>query len=1066
MPMQKIYLGSFHPYLEDALCDRIECLRKEDPFSPIAVVAPSASIRSRLKILLTKERGLNLAGVHFFTFHNLAVRLCEERYGTADNFITDDFFFSEFLRRLLKEDVPGADTFRYFSETPEGCGALWATLRDMRDARADPDILIEALREDIFKKENISKLTPLISLYKEFFSRIKDLGISGYSDISETAEELAPSSNLLQSFKEIIYYGFYDLTQVQYDLFHAVAQNYPSSLYFPLIETMPAFTFAKRFYERFIQGLIHGEGNIVRLSGHTETPAKAGTMFPFGHLSTIISVSGAEDEVLTVAKGILRLVEDDGYSFSDIGVVAREMDSYGLLIERIFRTHRIPFVSSAGVPANRYQNTKAVHLLISVLKDDFRRTDVIDLVSSYYCRIQSFCPAGTDPAPDVWDLITCEAGISKGFDEWRRLDKYIRDGDVLHKSHKSEDEDGEDQVIRGEQIAPLMAFIMSLKDDLDALPEVSSWPDYVDRFMVLIKKYLEVEGFIEDALLSLKTFDLVSEKVTLNEFEDTFIRRLEKMSIPIGDDNIAGIRVLDAMSARGIPFKVLFILNMNEKVFPRNISEDPLLKDSVRRIMESDLGFKITFKITEKLYGYEEEKLLFYMLLSSASDRIYILYQRTDEAGQTKIPSGYLSEIGKGFPVKEINIPRRLSDKFSAPDSSEYFSYRLLTPKELAVRLILEKTDPSHLISRFDLNPVLYKHGLRYLRQIEDMKPELTGVDGITGPLNSYWQGIRSSGISPTSLEKYARCPFSYFMSHVLGLRKLIRPENVYEISPADTGTICHRILRRYYSRWNSGTEFSSVTEFNSVPNTRLLDEDASAEFNEFQMDNQTGYPLVWEILKKRLVSVLKSVIEEDIRELSSSGFKPFAFEVNEASPFAGDVPEVMSDIFIHGIIDRIDIRPDTGEFRVIDYKFKAGRSISNDDKNLPMSSVRGKRLQPPLYLLMASPYLKKTGFKEPVPDKVSFYFIAPGWDSNSEGEVRSEFPGNCWDSPLGSQINATVALLLKGIKEGLFFIIPGTYCEHCDYYTICRKNHYPSFLRAERDGRVRPYISVRYNKP
>ena len=29
-----------------------------------------------------------------------------------------------------------------------------------------------------------------------------------------------------------------------------------------------------------------------------------------------------------------------------------------------------------------------------------------------------------------------------------------------------------------------------------------------------------------------------------------------------------GVKVLDAMSARGIPFRALFILGLNEKVFP------------------------------------------------------------------------------------------------------------------------------------------------------------------------------------------------------------------------------------------------------------------------------------------------------------------------------------------------------------------------------------------------------------------------------------------------------------------------------------------------------------------
>jgi ATP-dependent helicase/nuclease subunit B len=178
------------------------------------------------------------------------------------------------------------------------------------------------------------------------------------------------------------------------------------------------------------------------------------------------------------------------------------------------------------------------------------------------------------------------------------------------------------------------------------------------------------------------------------------------------------------------------------------------------------------------------------------------------------------------------------------------------------------------------------------------------------------------------------------------------------------------------------------------------------------------------------------------------------------------DLPEDMSDISLHGVLDRIDVKEDTGQFRIIDYKFKAGKKMSSDDKNLSLSAVRGKRLQPPLYLLMAIPYLKYTaGIKDPQPERVSLYFLAPRWSVAEDGEPRSEFPGDCWHTPLGEGIAATVALLLRGIGEGLFFILPGDYCSHCDYSAVCRKNHFPSRYRAERDARVKPYYAIRKQK-
>lgn len=1047
--MLTVSLGNFHPDLEEALCKNILSLRSEDPLAPVGVIVPSGRLRSRIKFLLTVERGMDLMGIHFLTFHNLTLKLYEEQYGLVRHLEQDDFFYIEFLRHTLRTDLPGAEKFRKFADTPEGCAALWSTLQDLRDARVDPDSVIEAIREGIFSEEDLEKITPLILLYKGFLLRKKEFDFIDYADLPEIASEFVSSSEYLQAFREIIYYGFYDLTQVQYDLFRSIVQHYPASLYFPFVQGMPAFSFAKRFFEGYIQGLVQRPECVHRLSEPVVTGPPGSTVFPFGHLSSVVSTSGAEDEVMAVAKGILQLVDREGYSFSDIGVAAREIGDYAPLIKRIFGSHRIPFVSSAGEPVVRYPVTKTVHLLISILDENFRRSDIIDLASSHSCKTRSFCPDGIEPRPDIWDMITRNIGISRGIEEWHKLDRYIQNGFTVRGD---EEEEGVGRVIPGIEIEGLKRFVLSLETDFLALPEVSSWGDYVERVLALIGKYMETEDFIQEALLSLKVFDRISNEVPLREFLETFKRGLDSKSLPMGDDNIAGVQVLDAMAARGIPFKVLFILGMNEKVFPRNIQEDPFLRDSARGVLERGLGYKIT----EKLYGYEEEKLLFYLLLSSARERVCLFYQRTDESGQVRVPSWYLSEMRRGYPVQETRVPRRMVDKFS---SSEFFDCPLLTPKELAIRNIFEGKDPDPVMSGFNLPPGLYKQGVKSVRLRERMTSGLTGFDGITGPIGHHWDRITRKGSSPTSLEGFARCPFSYFARHILHLKRLERPDAISELPPSDIGNICHKVLKRFYGR---GADL--IRPDRDIK--RFLEEDSSEVFHQFQQTNPVGYPLLWEMLQGRLVTLLGSMISWDLSEMASAGFIPHSLEVDAAGYFTQDLPDYMREIFVHGVLDRIDIKPGTGIFRVIDYKFKSGKRADSDDGNLPLSAVRGKRLQPPLYLLMAVPYLRYTaGIENPVPEKASFYFIAPNWSAGDGEKSRSEFPGDCWQSPLGDRIKETVGLLLKGIREGIFFIYPGGYCDYCDYASICRKNHFPSHWRAETDERVKPFHQIRHYK-
>ncbi|HZX47893.1 MAG TPA: PD-(D/E)XK nuclease family protein, partial [Nitrospirota bacterium] len=501
-----------------------------------------------------------------------------------------------------------------------------------------------------------------------------------------------------------------------------------------------------------------------------------------------------------------------------------------------------------------------------------------------------------------------------------------------------------------------------------------------------------------------------------------------------------------------IPFSVLFVTGMNEKVFPRNIREDPLLRDPVRKVMESVLGYKIE----EKLNGFDEEKLLFYLLVNSVKERLYITYQRTDDSGETRIPSWYVSEVRLPEPVKEWRIPRRLSDKYSV---TEFYDYHYLTPHELSTRLIIEGIDASPVMSKFCFNPVLFRRGGEAIERFEKMTAGLTEFDGLTGFLEGYWNDIVRRGISPTSMEMFALCPFSYFARHLLGLKTIERPETIIGIQPIDAGNICHMILKRFYSAHSRAKEKENNVNLKDI---------AFSVFTEFEEYNPVGYPVIWDIEREKLLSLLMDFVEIDMRELSLSGFSPYIFEASVNGRLtASSLNDNSDDIPVHGIIDRVDMHKDQNRFRIIDYKYKSGSAIPAVEKDLSLAAIRGQKLQPPIYTLMAADYLRyKEGIKNPLCDNVKFSYLAPDWTDIAGEERFSAFPGDCWNSALGKQILNTIKLLLKGIRDGLFFIIPGNYCMTCDYSTICRKNHFPSRSRARKDDLiVKDYRDLRKMK-
>ena len=154
--------------------------------------------------------------------------------------------------------------------------------------------------------------------------------------------------------------------------------------------------------------------------------------------------------------------------------------------------------------------------------------------------------------------------------------------------------------------------------------------------------------------------------------------------------------VLNATAARGLSFRALFVLGMNEGVFPRTIREDAFLRDRDREVLERDLGYKVS----QKLAAFDEEKLLFTLLVGAARERLYCSFQRADDSGRVLAPSWYVDELKRalkdnGRESETINIPRSIIEKTATPP---FDRQDLFLPAELAIRLTLEAQDPTALI--------------------------------------------------------------------------------------------------------------------------------------------------------------------------------------------------------------------------------------------------------------------------------------------------------------------------------------------------------------------------------
>lgn len=1068
--MLRLVTGPFHPTLESRLVDDLHALKSQHPQAALALIVPSDQLRLSLKRLLVKQHGLALLNVHILSFHQLALQLDGERRargglvgGDRQIDLVTDVFFEHLLKHLGRRGIPHTEALCLDNLPPGAWPALWASLRDVKDATVDSIMALRAVEEGQFTPEDEPKLKGLFTLYAAIRDAASALRVGSPDDLAALVTEYVPESLFLRGLSGVWYYGSYDLTQTQLTLLETLAGSYPVTVYFPL-EAAPGYAFAQQFLERYL----------YPMAGPAQVPsAPSSQPSPSDRVRANVSVEvqhavGVDDELTLVCKQILTLIESNGYCFEDIGVVGRTLAPYQSALARIFDQHRIPFVSSAVVPLLQQPAVKTLLHLAQLKSNGLHRPAVLDVVTSPWNRHVAQDTGGLPPRPDLWRRAVQALGIIRGDAEWRRLASFAQ-----LESWPDERSDEVDAVpIDGAQLRMLWTCLSPLLDDLKTLPDSGGYAELTDAFCALADHHLtlnltehrstdttaqgeqarDVTEALTAVFAQMRMLDRLELTVSWAEWAETFVHVLERSSCALTSSTHQGVQVLDAMAARGVGFRALFVIGMNEQVFPRGIQEDGFLRDRHRLILSETLGYKID----QKLQGYGEEALLFELLSASASDRLYLSYQRADVDGRPLAPSGYVDALG-GMPqamptAVQLALPRRWSDRVDLP----LFAPSLLTREELTVSAVLRGQDASALLDMVGRDGLLFSHGAAAQVAIEQSHALLSGYDGMLEDQTTHWQRVCERGFSPTALETYARCPFQYFAAQVLKLEP-VWLETSMELPPPAMGQLCHEALRRCYEilieqGWAAAMQSASAI-------TAAVAQAVERTCAVYAKTHGPGYFLTWQMAQERVRRLVASVLAFDCGA-GASGCVPVACEVDASGTFPDG--SVGATVSIRGRFDRIDRHPTSGALRVIDYKYRAHDQVEAKDRNLLQAAVRAQRLQPALYALMT--LAESSGHAGQVlPEQVEFVYLLPQGEPAVE---RASFQASAWQGPSGPLLSRTVQTLLDGIRNGRHFIVPdATHCSHCEFSTLCRRTHQPTWWRAYRAAPAKSLREIRSQK-
>ena len=380
----------------------------------------------------------------------------------------------------------------------------------------------------------------------------------------------------------------------------------------------------------------------------------------------------------------------------------------------------------------------------------------------------------------------------------------------------------------------------------------------------------------------------------------------------------------------------------------------------------------------------------------------------------------------------------------SLADRHDYNLHRLLRWRRSAIPL---------LDHPFAADGTLARAGELTLRRNQS---RLTAFDGNLSSVArkaGILRGLHRAPVSATRLESWARCPFSYFLGHVLRLSALEAPEETTFITPLERGSLIHRILERFMTEVNEENKLPPTGAEWSDPSRRRLFRIAEEEFALAESLGVTGKPLIWNLDKQDIRADLETFIEEDANLRARYGTGYILVEEGFGHGGAPEVKEPRTGVRFRGYIDRIDVNTSSRSVLVIDYKTGGARQYEGL-KNDPIDG--GRRLQLGVYSLAARRLVAGAG-----------EIRAAYWFTTTRGRFAFHPPedADVQDDAVRARFQAALSTIVSGIQGGVFPANPGPdgfggpeNCRFCDFDSLCAARRTEIWERKKEDSLLSGY--------
>ena len=685
----------------------------------------------------------------------------------------------------------------------------------------------------------------------------------------------------------------------------------------------------------------------------------------------IIEAANRRLECEAIAADILRLCRDEHYRYQDIGILLRDNDSYGDLLQAVLNDYKLPFFSDS-------KRQTAHHPLAELIRSSLEALRTWQYEPLFRAFKTDFFPASRGEI-DLLENYVLSFGI-RGFNRWSQSEPW----QFSRNKHIDSMLDEEEQAnltqindIRQRLILPLAHFYEAIRGaetgtdftkalydflvELQVPTRLDDWRVQAEESedLALAKEHEQIWNNIVE-LMDQLVQTCGNDSLKLQAYEQLINDGLDSIQIALIPPGCDYLTIAPFEHNTLNNKKALYILGANEKIMPRHIKNEGLLSDAERIFMAS-IGLNISSGAMEDNFA---ERYLLYKGFSLATNYLCVSYALADSEGASLTKSILITRLRHILPkAKFTAIP--LETIMQSQNLQVTTKRRSLANLTSALRKFKEnnKLDPlwqdvyNDLLPQKDILPLTTALGGVFATAPKEFLPP-----DLASKLYTKRKILRGS---VTRFEQYFNCPFKHFAHYALNLQE--RQE--FRFAAPDLGVLLHAIMHQFGNTLaKENRTWASVTQAECERICENIIAKIAPKLQNQILLSSRRYAHLLERIKQLAIASLMRLVEF----AKHSEFTPRALE--QSFGLNSSMPPLLFNedngykIEITGQIDRIDITDNY--FLVIDYK--SGNAFIN-----LLEVYYGLKLQLLTYLLVAkNATMQLCKMNEAVPAGILYCFL------------------------------------------------------------------------------------------